>query len=143
MPDAAAALLAVLDDGRVDFATISQEIGEAMGGQDDTLDPQAGEQFLRAFEALLREALHGGREQRELVMEAAVPALVANGQSALDLLESHVAFFVGLSAVMVDAVDDQVRPAARVWMLRYAAEYIRDVTTVALAAERDGGRAGG
>ena len=143
MPDAAVAVLAVLDDGRVDFATVAEEIGQAMGGRDDKLDPQAGEQFLRAFEALLREALHGGREQRELVMEAAVPALVANGQSAMDLLESHVAFFVGLSTVVVEAVEDRVRPAARVWMLRYAAEYIRDVTTVAFAAERDGGRAGG
>jgi hypothetical protein len=142
MPDAAAALLAVLDDGRVDFATVAEEIGEAMG-RDRTLDPQAGEQFLRAFEALLREALHGGREQRELVMAAAVPALVANGQSALDLLESHVAFFVGLSTVMIDAVEAGVRPAARVWMLRYAAEYIREVTGLALAAERDGGQVGG
>jgi hypothetical protein len=142
MTDAAAsALLATLDDGRVDLAAVAAEIGETQE-QEATVDEQTSEQFLRAFEALLREGLQGGREQRELVMESAVPALVANGQGAMDLLESHVAFFVGLSSVMIDAVDPGVRPAARIWMLRYAAEYVREVTEVALAAERDGGEAG-
>jgi hypothetical protein len=138
MPDAAAALLAVLDDGRVDLAAVAGEIGEATGQQDPAVDDQTSEQFLRAFEVLLREGLQGGREQRELVMESAVPALVANGQGALDLVESHVAFFVGLSSVMVEAVDAEARQAARGWMVRYASEYVREVTEVALDAERDG-----
>jgi hypothetical protein len=138
MPDAAAALLAALDDGRVDVATVAAEVGEATGQQESAVDDQAGEQFLRAFEALLREGLQGGREQRELVMESAVPALMANGQTVGDLVESHVAFFVALSSVMIESVEAGVRPDARAWLLRYAAEYIREVTEVALAAERAG-----
>ena len=121
--------MAALDGGRVDVRRAVDDLGPV--GAIAALDEQALEQLVRAFEAVLREALTGGREQRELVLQAAVPAIVANGAGLLDLIEAQVAVFVSVSAAVLEAVDPGERPAARVWLARYAGDYVREVAEVA------------
>jgi hypothetical protein len=129
MSDVTDAIAAALD--RVDLAAVARQLG---AGEKSGLDDTATEQFLRAFEALLREALEGGREQRELVMDAAVPALVRNGQTAADLLRSHVEFFVALAPSVVGGVEPAgLRDDAAVWLGGYAAEYTAEVVARAQA----------
>jgi hypothetical protein len=105
---------------------------------DETISEAAQEQFLHAFVELLREGLQGGSDQRELVMETAVPAIVSAGQTALDLVAGHVAFFTALSPPLLDAVPERLRTDAAAWLARYAADYTREVTERALAAEGSG-----
>lgn len=97
-------------------------------------DERASDQFLRAFLALLREGIEGGGEQRELVMQTAVPALVASGQTPQQLVRSHIAFFMVLQSRMVPQVPDALRDDAALWLARYAADYTREVLEVASAA---------
>ena len=138
MTDGAAAILAALDAGRVDIRAVAESASAATDAPAADIDERATEQFFRAFESLLREALHGGSDQRPLVLDAAIPALIARGPSALDLVERQVALFVVVGAAMVEAVDDGARPAVRSWIAHYASFHIRDVAERALAAEREG-----
>lgn len=134
MDETTSALLAALDG--VDLRAVAESVGDADAEPGDELSEAAQDQFLRAFTTLLREGLEGGREQRELVMETAVPAIVASGQtSVLELVAGHVSIFVALTQRLVEAVPEAVRGDACVWMARYAAEYTREVTERALAAE--------
>ncbi len=135
MPDPATAILAALDDGRVDVRALAERLAEATDAPRAAIDERAAEQFFHAFDALLREALHGGGDQRALVLDAAVPALIARGQAPLDLVERQVALFMVLTAAMVEAVDAAERPGVRIWMARYASTHIRDVAERALAVE--------
>lgn len=137
-----AALLRALDE----VGPRLRALGESAAPPDaPPPEPQlddAADQLLRAFVALLREALEGGREQRELVIPTAVPALVAAGQTTLEIVEGHVTFFMLLSAQLLDVVEADVRDEAAVWLARYAGEYVREVAEAALAAERDGASGG-
>jgi hypothetical protein len=101
-------------------------------------EQQARDQFLHAFAALLREGLQGGREQRDLVMSTAVPALLDNGQSTLDLVRGHVAFYMALSPHLLAAVPEHLREDASTWLATYAADYTAEVTEIALRAEATG-----
>lgn len=139
MADAASAILAALDDGRVSVRAALEIAAGATDAPAADIDERATEQFIRAFESLLREALQGGSELRPLVLDAAVPALVARGTGALDLVERQVALFVVLTGATVDAVDAADRPGVEAWMAHYASMHIRDIAERALAAERVGG----
>jgi len=121
VPDAVAAITEALDSGRVELRTVAGQAEAALGREAADLDERAAEQFLRAFEVLLREALAGGREQRELIIQKAVPALVASGRSAPDLVESHVGLFVVLTSAFVAAAGAGQRDAVRDWLARYSA----------------------
>jgi hypothetical protein len=134
-----AALLRALDDVGPRLRALGESAAPPDAPPPDPQMDEAAEQLLRAFVALLREALEGGREQRDLVFPTAVPALVAAGQTALEIVEGHVSFFMVLSAQLLDAVGADVRDDASVWLARYAGEYVREVTEIALAAERDAG----
>jgi hypothetical protein len=134
MSETTTALLAALD--RVDVRAVAESVNDPDAQPRDELSDAAQDQFLHAFVALLREGLEGGHEQRELVMETAVPALVASGQtSVLELVAGHVSIFVALTQRLVEAAPEAVRADAGVWMARYASEYTREVTERALAAE--------
>ena len=136
MADPTTALLAVLDSDRVDLHAVIAEIGPV--GAIAVLDDVAYDQLVRAFTAVLCEALQGGREQRDLVLQTAIPAVVARGQGVLELVEAQAATFVAVGAALVEAVEPGDRAAARVWMARYAAGYVREVAELALAAQQDG-----
>ena len=136
MADAASALLAVLDDGRVDLRAVIADLGPI--GAITVLDDLALEQLVRAFEGVLREALQGGGEQRDLVLQTTVPALVAQGQGVLEVVEAQAAVFVAVAAALVEAADAGDREAVRTWMARYAAGYVREVAELTLAAQQDG-----
>ena len=135
MSDVTNAIAAALD--RVDFAALAAQMRDSgVERTTATLDDAATDQFVRAFQALMREALEGRREQRDLVMDAAVPALVARGSTVADLLRSHVAFFVALAPRLVEAVQPAgLRDEAAAWLAEYAAEYVLEVTERAEAAQ--------
>jgi hypothetical protein len=138
MSDATSALLAALD--RIDVRAVADSLDTPEAAPaEDTLDAAAQDQFLHAFVALLREGLEGGGEQRELVMETAVPALISSGRtSVVELVAGHVGFFMALSQRLLAEVGEDVREDAGAWMTRYATDYTREVTERALAAERGG-----
>lgn len=137
MSDVRAALLTAIDQTCDDFGAIADQVsGPAVTQGSPVADPHARDQFVRAFAALLREGVEGGTEQRELVMETAVPALVANGQSAMELLRAHVAFYTALSPHLLAAVPESLRAEAGTWLAGYAADYTREVVERAQAVER-------
>ncbi len=122
---------------------VSGELPELAGRLEDRLDvpqpegeqdPRARDQFMRAFIALLREGIEGGREQRELVMSTAVPALVQAGQSPTDLVHSHVAFFMILGPRLIEHMPEDLRDEGSLWLACYAAEYTREVLQIAQEA---------
>ena len=136
MSDVIAALRAAVDATCDQFLGIAEGIAEpgSLEGRTDA-DRKASEQFVHAFAELLREALRGERAQRELVMETAVPALVANGQTPLDLLGGHIAFFMALQPHLLDAIPADLRLEAGRWLARYAADYPGEVVARATAAQ--------
>ena len=132
MSDVADAIAAALD--RIDLAAIAAQLGDGEVEATQT-DQAATEQFLRAFEALMREALEGGRDQRDLVMDAAIPALVEHGMTTAELVNSHTAFFVALAPPLVEAVEPAgLRDEAALWLAAYAGDYTREVAERAEAA---------
>ena len=129
------------------FARLRPELGELadrLAGQlpeaeREHVDPAETEQFLNAFEALVIEALRGeGRETRDFIFDTAIPAMVAQGQRPLDLLESHITFFVVLSHRLCTDVGPGLADDAAVWLGTFFAGYGREVTERALAAEAAG-----
>ena len=124
------ALLAALDAVTPELPGLAERLSEDQDLQ-RAGDDRASEQFMRAFLALLREAIQGGGEQRDLVMQTAVPALVASGQTPEQLVHGHVAFFMVLQARMVAAVPGELRDDAALWLARYAAGYTAEVLEVA------------
>ena len=138
MSDLTDALLRAVDEVCDDLGAIA----DSVAGPDDLqattdADIQARNQFLHAFAALLREGIQGGREQREFVMQTAVPALLANGQTTLEMVRGHVAFYMALSPHLLAAVPERLREEASAWLAIYAADYTRDVLDIALSAEAD------
>jgi hypothetical protein len=132
------ALLHAVDEVCEDFGAIA----DSVAGPDDVqattdADIQARNQFLHAFAALMREGIEGGREQREFVMQTAVPALLANGQTTLDMVRGHVAFYMALAPHLLAAIPEHLRDEASTWLALYAADYTRDVVEIALSAEAD------
>ncbi len=126
------ALLSALDEVTPQLPALAERLAE---GEDAERagDERATEQFLRAFLALLREGIEGGREQRELVMHTAVPALVAAGQTGPDMVRSHVAFYMALAPLLVAEVPEALREEATHWLADYAADYTVEVLTIAMA----------
>lgn len=127
------ALLTALDQVTPELPAIAERLTEDADVQ-RAGDERATEQFIRAFLALLREGIEGGGEQRDLVMQTAVPALVASGQTTEQLVHGHVAFFMVLQARMVNAVPEELRDDAALWLARYAAGYTTEVLEVAQRA---------
>ena len=136
MAEPQAALLTVLDKGQVDLRTVVGDLGPV--GAIAVLDDVALDQLVRAFESVLVEALRGGREQRDLVLQTTVPAVVAQGQGILEVVEAQAAIFVAVGAALVGAVPAADRAAVREWLAHYAGGYVREVAELALAAQRDG-----
>lgn len=93
------------------------------------------EQFHNAFTMLMRDALEErGDETRRFVIETAVPAMISSGRTALSLLEGQVAFFTVLSHRLLETTPPELRDGAALWLARYAAAFVRDVTEAAQRA---------
>ena len=96
-------------------------------------DEQAAEQLTRALVSIIQDAIDGGDpDKRRLVFEAAVPALLAQGQRPLDLVESHVATFTLLGLRLVEATPGELRAPASRWLAAYFAQHVREVAAIAL-----------
>lgn len=96
------------------------------------------EQLLHGLTTLVREALDGpSREKRRFILDTAIPGMLAHGDTALTLVESHVAFFTLLGHRLLQAVPDELQTAAARWLATFFAEYVREVTETALAVERE------
>jgi hypothetical protein len=134
--DVAAALLTAVDRTCDQFFAIAEGVADPAEIREmSEAERKAGEQFVHAFAELLREALRGERAQRDLVMETAVPALVANGQTPLELLRGHVSFYMALQPHLLDAVPADLRLEAGRWLARYAADYTHEVVARATEAQ--------
>lgn len=133
-----ATLLEAFHSLRPRMSQIAGEMERAMGAPPAPAEEQQSrEQFFNAFDALVCEALEGsGTEKRAFVLETAIPALVAQGTSPMELVESHVSFFVVLSHHLLDEVAADRQVLAGAWLASFFGGYVREVTERALEAER-------
>lgn len=96
-PAARQALMRALDEVAPDMVGVFAAVAEIVPPQGQAeYGDQELQQLAHALVSLMHAALDGGEddgEKRQLVLEAAVPALVAHGERPLDLVESHVAMF--------------------------------------------------
>jgi len=142
MADVTAALIESVRGAREDMRALAELVRDAVPANERGEDDEAAnEQFLNAFQALLIEALEGGTEQRRLIMDTAIPALVADGTRHPTMLQGHVAYFVALTPRLVEGVPAEQRTEALAWLARYFGAYAREVSDRTLAAERAQGLA--
>jgi hypothetical protein len=105
----------------------------------DEFDEKDLEQFLNAYEALLREALtDGGRQTRDLILETALPPILELGQTVPDMVRSNVISSVMLTHRLLPLVADERRDEAARCLAAFLSDYHHDVIerVVALEAER-------
>jgi hypothetical protein len=96
------------------------------------------EQFLNAYEKLLREALtDGGREVRELILETALPPVLELGQSVADMVRGNVISAVMLAHRLLPLVPEERRDEAARCLAAFLADYHYDVIDRVLALEAD------
>jgi hypothetical protein len=97
------------------------------------------EQFLNAYEALMLEALEGrGRAKRDIIFESALPAVVAEGQPAVSMIQSNVATSVMMTYRLLDAVPAAAREESALWLAGFFSGYTREMAERTLELERDG-----
>ena len=100
-------------------------------------DPEATGQFINAFETLMIEALEAaGDEKRRFVFDTAIPAMVAQGQTPVDLTRGHVAFFSVLAHRMLERVPREDCPGAEIWLSQFLGNYCAEVVDRAQRAQR-------
>jgi hypothetical protein len=98
------------------------------------------EQFVNAYETLVLEALEGeGRSKRDLILETALPPLVASGSTALSLVRSNVISAVMLAHRLLPLVDEEIRDDAARWLASFLSGYSCELTQRALALEAETG----
>jgi len=123
-PDRHAELLAVVKD-------VVRAVPEMSGRYGD----EELEQLVRAFGGVLSEALEGdSRERLELLVETAVPAFVADGQTVSSLARASGMFAVAVSASLVLSVPEEERAASAAWLAAFFGEYTQAVVDEALRA---------
>ena len=96
---------------------------------DDELD-----QLVRATIAILLEGLEGGTETRNFVIETAVPAFVAQGETPATLAATSVTFAVMLSGLLSSKVSEKHRAETQAWIATFYGAYVRDVIQAAETA---------
>jgi hypothetical protein len=139
MQAARTALAEALTTVRPGLGELSRRLSEAspQAQPAEPFDDAANDQFLNAFETVVREGLEGGGQTREFIFSTAVPALVAAGQTPEMLVHGHVAFFVVFCHRLLATVGDDVREDAEVWLSGFFADYVAEVDRVARAAQAD------
>ena len=126
------ALGRALTEVRPAMPEIAASLAEVVGQAAPAYPERDQEQFLRAFETLMRDALEErGEETRRFVLETAVPGMLASGRTVLSLAEGHVAFFTLLTARLLELTPPELRDGAAVWLAWYAGGFMRDVIEVA------------
>jgi hypothetical protein len=96
------------------------------------------EQFLNAYEALFLEALDGsGRAKRDLILDTALPPVLAMGSTALDIVRGNVVTSVMSTYRLLGLVSDGRREAAARWLATFFADYTRELAERAIALERE------
>jgi hypothetical protein len=93
------------------------------------------EQLVRAGEAMLLEALEGRDETRRFVIETAVPAYVAAGESAATIASSSVTSAVLVSSLLAGKVSEANREAALSWLAAYYGSHLADVLAAVTEAQ--------
>lgn len=97
------------------------------------------EQFLNAYEALMREALtDGGTATRDLILETALPPILELGQTPADMVRSNVISAVMMGHRLLPLVPEELRDEAARCLAVFLSDYHYDVITrvLALDAER-------
>jgi hypothetical protein len=134
-----AALLDALQSGRVDLPALGDRLARTLREPGGRREPGEQRQFLNGLETLLVEGLRDeGRPTRDLVFDTAIPGLVAEGRTALELVEGHTTLFVALGHELAAAVPPELSAGAATWLAAWSGDYVREVTERALAAERAG-----
>jgi hypothetical protein len=101
-------------------------------------DPDSVGQFLNALEALVVEALEdSGDEKRRFIFDTAIPAMVAQGQTAVDMARGHTTFFVALGHRVLERISPDECPGAEAWLSRFLGDYCAEVVERAIQAERE------
>ena len=131
-PDAA--LLDLLDrepELLVEVAKRAQAVNES--GQDYSDEDVA--QIVHAFGGALREALAGtGSDARDLLMQTAVPAVVARGETPATLARSATVFGVLLAGAVRERVPAELTEGAVEWLAGFFGAWAHDVVEAARSA---------
>jgi hypothetical protein len=106
---------------------------------DDFSEPDL-EQFLNAYDALMREALtDGGTATRDLILETALPPILELGQTPADMVRSNVISAVMLAHRLLPLVRPEQRDEAARWLASFYSTYAHELTGRALTLERERG----
>ena len=93
------------------------------------------DQLLNAFEALVTEAVTGaGTSTRELVLETAIPAIVADGLEPWTLACSNTTFAIFLTGMVLEEIPPEQRVDALSWLASFWGSYTGDVVRTAMEA---------
>lgn len=97
------------------------------------------DQLVRGFAAVLAEALRGDeRDQMELLVGSAIPALVADGQTTSTLARAVGSLAVVVSTSLVRDLPEAERDDAAGWLAGFFGEYAQAVVDEARRLEADG-----
>ena len=104
---------------------------------DDFSEPDL-EQFLNAYEALMREALtDGGTATRDLILETALPPILELGQTPADMVRSNVISAVMMSHRLLPLVPEDLRDEAARCLAAFLSDYHHEVIVRVLALEAE------
>lgn len=98
------------------------------------------DQLVRAFEAVVAESLEGsGREQMDLLVGSAVPALIADGQTTSTLARAVGALAVVISTSLLRDMPRAEHDDAAGWLAGFFGEYAQAVVDEAQRATTEHG----
>ena len=134
-----AALLRAFTEVRPELDTVIADMAAQLPQEElEDYDPEVAGQFLNAFETLVVEALEGaGDEKRRFIFDTAIPAMVAQGQTAVDFARGHTTFFVALGHRILERVARDECPGAELWLSRFLGDYCAEVVERGILAGRE------
>lgn len=133
----AAALARAFEARNASLVMRAREVLTAAGAQLDWTDDDL-RQILTGFAAMVREAAEGtGNSTRELFLDTAVPAAVAQGETPEHLLEMTVTWGVLIATELTAEVPADEREAALAWLAGFFGRYARDVHDAARRAQQE------
>lgn len=124
------ALLDALDRLRPELYDLSQQTSRfTPESNPEDYEREEIEQFLNAYEALVREALAGqGRATRDLIFDTALPAIFEEvGQPVGAMVQSSVALTVVVTHRLLADVPGEVRDEAALWLSEFYSGYTREL----------------
>ena len=124
------ALLEALDRLRPELYDLSQQTSPfTPESNPEDFEREEIEQFLNAYEALVREALTGqGRATRDLIFDTALPAIFAEvGQPVGAMVSSSVALTVVVAHRLLADVPAELRDEAALWLSEFYSGYTREL----------------